>query len=687
MTSKMVTALNADEFFEALADMRGIARINRHLLKLLVEMDRQMPEAIKKFFLLCLSLGDDGNTRFTMEQDVFCNKWKIKWDSLCKLMESEGSLQKNASAEDFREIIKQGIDYIVKGQAANLVEIRKDLMLDSDIYQATKPFALYQEKGIYYLYATRFFNAKIVIEQSFKQLFSNVVPASEDDIDSCIDQIKNIHIPVKDRQTGEMVPFKVNKEQAEAIVRGQRQNLVVTGGPGTGKTTVVLYILWNLLVQNSNTGDSDSANGLAHDSMLDWNIYLAAPSGKAADRMRESLEKGLSELTEQAKQENPQVFNKLRDLEGVTIHRLLKYSIHQNGFAYNAKDKFGDKSIFVIDEASMIDIDLFAAFLSAIPESARVFILGDPFQLPSVDAGAVLGEILNSGSHDFIVELKESNRFHKDSNIGKLARTVKGFAIGEPVENPVVPTFHEYKDFPTEMPRNFIDFATLGNDLNTKQEEAAIEKLVKHWVCEMAQLPKLALGITVTDSPDKTQEKLRSDIWELSLKKRMLSAERRGPHGVFNLNKAAKKEIKALARKNGISFPESKYFPGQLLILTENQSMYKLYNGDSGIVVFDGNQPFLMLKKSGKFVFYPLAILPEESLETAFAITIHKSQGSEYDHVTVFLPKQEGHPLLNNQILYTGITRAKESVTIIATPETFKAACETVTQRDTGIEL
>ena len=123
--------------------------------------------------------------------------------------------------------------------------------------------------------------------------------------------------------------------------------------------------------------------------------------------------------------------------------------------------------------------------------------------------------------------------------------------------------------------------------------------------------------------------------------------------------------------------------------------MYRLYNGDTGIVLFKDSIPYIMLKKpNGKtgeekcdYVAYPLALLPADAIETAFAITIHKSQGSEYDHVTMFLPRQVGHPLLNNQIVYTGITRAKQSVTIVATPETFKAACETVIERDTGIEL
>ena len=97
---------------------------------------------------------------------------------------------------------------------------------------------------------------------------------------------------------------------------------------------------------------------------------------------------------------------------------------------------------------------------------------------------------------------------------------------------------------------------------------------------------------------------------------------------------------------------------------------------------------FLMLKKQSKFVFYPLSYFPEDCLETAFAITIHKSQGSGYPNIMMFLPARKGHPLLNRQILYTGITRTKkQSLTIIATPETFKSACETVIERDTGIEL
>ncbi|MBR6449872.1 MAG: ATP-binding domain-containing protein, partial [Fibrobacter sp.] len=148
-----------------------------------------------------------------------------------------------------------------------------------------------------------------------------------------------------------------------------------------------------------------------------------------------------------------------------------------------------------------------------------------------------------------------------------------------------------------------------------------------------------------------------------------------------------------------VEWSDTGYFPGQLLIITKNQEMFKLYNGDTGIVVFDGNTPCIMLKKTPSrnsdegiqrrddFIFYPLSVLPEDAITTAFAITIHKSQGSEYNHVTMFLPTRIGHPLLTNQILYTGVTRAKKSVTIIASDETFRAAVTTVSERDTGISL
>ena len=404
-----------------------------------------------------------------------------------------------------------------------------------------------------------------------------------------------------------------------------------------------------------------------------------------------------------AEKKESKVYKKLKDLEGSTIHRLLKYSRSNNGFSYNAKEQFSEKSIFVIDEASMIDINLFASLLQAIPEGAKIFILGDPYQLPSVDAGAVLGEILKPRSKkDFTVRLTKSNRFTDDSVIGNLAKEIKacaenGNAMATPAfaphpaldstVAPDAPAKNSGTEVPAQsenLPKDAVFYYSLPAGPQTKKQETeTLEKILHSWMGDFYKLPQMALEIN-PENPDKGKCEA---IWELSLKKRILSAERRGIYGVEQINMSAGK----LIRDYGAKKFSDRYFPGELLMITQNQAMYKLYNGDTGIVVYKDSTPYIMLKKASEnetgFVFYPLSWFPTDAIEPAFAITIHKSQGSEYNHVTMFLPRQEGHPLLNNQILYTGITRAKHSVTIIATPETFKVACETVIERDTGIEL
>ena len=286
---------------------------------------------------------------------------------------------------------------------------------------------------------------------------------------------------------------------------------------------------------------------------------------------------------------------------------------------YNSEEQFPKNSIFVIDEASMIDIEMFAALLEAIPEGARIFILGDPFQLPSVDSGAVLGEILKVQSgKDFSVKLNESNRFDDRSNIGKLAAEIKEVA--------------ESKDYNKFVPHKFVsgdasgDLDETGNaatfkdkvfyrkletdntPLTKKEEDKRIESFIAEWSRDFAKLPELAEQInpqrtgTEADDPNHSETARRNQIWQLSLTKRILCAERRGLRGIENINKKVCSKIKSLwrAKKKSqgetVQWDDSGYFPGQLLIITRNQEMFKLYNGDTGIVVFDGNTPCLMLR-------------------------------------------------------------------------------------------
>ena len=724
MKKKQIEIASYEEFFEALKEMRGIQELDLHLIDLLDKMNGGVENATKKFLCLAFSLFDDGNVRIPLDVSTFMSNkwWAKKWNGLVQLQkslaEADGRLQDpspdDAQAEDFKQIVEAGIKDILDGKLNKVIGTADPSKKGDEI---SSPLLI--EKGkVPYLYLDKLYWAKIDIESSMKELFGEKADAGKIN--------GSLFLP----DDGEPED-KRNKEQKDAVTRGLSENLIITGGPGTGKTTVVLYILWNLLNQNSD--------------LLKYDIYLAAPSGKAADRMRESLAGNLKNLADRPDvkqcEKYQEIKEKINNLESSTIHRLLKFSKNTSDFTYNAENKFSPKSIFVIDEASMIDINLFASLLQAIPPEARLFILGDPYQLPSVDAGAVLGELLNAKANErFRVKLIKSHRFDEKSEIGKLAREVNKAAEKAMKSKTSTALSKEL----LSKAESFVLHPALAGGIASKEEgsskdrvsyyqiegdgakdeegkpisgkeDVRLEIILNKWLHETVKigdndlslydLPKLANGIKCENSTDNDETDRRDEIWKLSLSKRILSAERRGFRGVEWLNEKVCSLIKDGYKENkkGKLVSGSRYFPGQLLMITKNQEMFKLYNGDTGIVIYDGNTPYLMVKKAptqsttedgslktptrDAYTFYSLALLPSDAIETAFAITIHKSQGSEYDHVTVFLPKQEGHPLLNNQIIYTGITRAKQVVEIIATPETFKAACETVTQRDTGIEL
>lgn len=689
-----------DSFIDKLKEMRGIAELDRHLLHLLLEMKTSVSETTQKFLCLCFSLWDDGNTRVPLDAKLFKERWLKKWNALKILKKSQEESFDFAELEkSFNEIIESGIADLSSNGFSEIIGDNAPLLKAEGVTKVDgKPY------HCLFLYMAKHFKAKGEIQDAMARIFGKKIPGTP-----AIKQISNMNL---------------NDDQKNAVRRGQNENLIITGGPGTGKTTVVLYILWNVLeniVKDVKTEGlkSEEISKEQAKALSEYTIYLAAPSGKAADRMSESLKKGLNDVNEDLKKSL--IYAKLKDLEGMTIHRLLKYSRSDNGFSYNAKNQFPEKSIFVIDEASMVDVNLFSSLLQAIPSQGgdkqlvtRLFILGDPYQLPSVDAGAVLGNILDSASKaNYTAELKISMRFPPESKIGQLASAIKVCADDQKMTAPdktfvLHPVFskNETKDGSAETSTDAVYYYSLpqkskdksGEKLDKaptkKEEQEYVSKFLENWIGDFKDLPKLVAGIDpeALENPSDELKKLCNDIWNKTLEKRILAAERRGAIGVEQINETIGNLIKGQKEKPKSN---SRYFEGQLLILTQNQAMYRLYNGDTGIVLFKDSVPYIMLKKpNGKtgaeqrdFVAYPLSLLPADAVESAFAITIHKSQGSEYDHVTMFLPKEEGHPLLNNQILYTGITRAKKTVTIIATDKTFKAACETVIERDTGIEI
>ena len=633
------------EFYTLLREMRGISLVAEKMHNLLCALQQkpQLSFDAQKLLYIYLSLQEDGNTRIPLNAELLYSKWEQKWNGLVVQHQ-----EPCPSAEVFLPIIRKGVEDLAAGKYTQIIG------------EGATPLRLQQTPQCAYLISAKHLEDKNHIENIFKSGFFKESPLDS----AAIPQAKEfVHGLLREGS-----PIRFDDRQAEVIARGVSQNLIITGGPGTGKTTVIGFLLWKLFAS-----DAD---------YLNWNLYMAAPSGKAADRLAESMDDTLREISAAARDENPRFVEKLAKASSYTLHRLLKYSVSKGGFTFNSGNPLPEKSIYIIDEASMIDISLFAAFLQALPSSGnfKLFILGDPNQLPSVDAGAVLGNILEF-DRNFVVKLIRSNRFNDDSKIGVLAGKIQR---GEDVTFEGVPfdAHAPYWEATDSVHQLDLD---QGQTLSRKEELNAIESLVRKWTKKFyAPLMDLASAVDPAMPSDKVtpeQRAIREKLWSVANQARILSAERRGNRGVETLNRMVAEALGQNA---------SSRFVGQILIFNRNQNEFKLYNGDTGIVVKSElhEQYFLMLKKQSEYVFYPLSYFAEDCLEPSFAITIHKSQGSGYPNIMMFLPTRKGHPLLNRQILYTGVTRTKkQSLTILATPETFKAACETVIERDTGIEL
>ncbi|MBQ8035653.1 MAG: AAA family ATPase [Proteobacteria bacterium] len=674
------------DFYKTLRSLNGIEPIDAKIHKLLCDMQPDMSLDAQKALYIFFSLMDDGNTRMPLDANEAQAKWHLKFHSMIRLMQSELAelpINPETAKSDFDDMIAKGIkdlahcDKIIEYRASGLDALHNDIC--KPLVSATDP-----KTNTDYLYATRFFDAKCIIEHRAKDIF----PKKARKITK-----RDMNAVQKSFLSDLKEPFTLAERQLEAIIRGQDENLIITGGPGTGKTTTICFLLWKLLKD--------------HPEMRSWEINLAAPSGKAADRMRESLLSSLDKF----KDSSSEIYRKLHDLESYTLHRLLSYSPIKKQFTYNEQNRFPQNYIFIIDEASMIDLDLFARFMAALPEeNFRLFILGDPDQLPSVQAGAVLGEMLNTSS--FATQLNESKRFDNTSEIGKLSIAIQlakdpNTAMKDNwPEGYIKPFFSPFEAIAFD-PQSQDAIHTLSLSDSPKNAEKELAALIKNWTDAFYIKPDfidLANHIRVrtsngtselVDENDQPVSRQTLDtLWKVTESARILSANRNGLTGVETLNALVRKSLKIQT--------SDPFFVGQILMLNENQSMLKLYNGDCGIVLGEPGtgRLHLMLKKARTqtvnhtdttaidYVTYPLYMLPAKSLESAFAITIHKSQGSGYKHIMMFLPTMEGHPLLNNQMIYTGVTRTeRQSLTIVTTQSAFEAGCKTIIKRDTGIDL
>ncbi len=654
--------MNGFELYDLMKSLGMISGNWRHMIALLQSelkaIDENKQEPCLKLLILYLSLIDSGNVYMSLDKEILVKKIEAETEAL------------KAKYEEYEDESKASYADIVRGELLGAIEALSDLHCIFDSIHMVHDKQLFvidndNPNNEFRLFTRKHFNAKAEIISSIDRLFPKDKNTSNEVVDYSAD-------------------FKIELSggQKEVISKGIKNNLLVTGGPGTGKTTSVLFLLIKLL-----------------EDKPDFDIYLTAPSGKAAARMKESIIDNLKNVSIEYKEAHQNILKKVNDLEEYTIHRLLGFDRATNGFEHNKNNQFQKNSIFVVDEASMIDIDIFASLLSAIPEEARLFIMGDKNQLPSVECGAVYGELLGFVNDSHKVELKKSHRFPIGSSIYNLAEAINNSNSELPV---TIDSWKELNNLEIFEPtyekgdiKNMIYYYDGVKDFKSGILDDKVCKWYDHFHKSLIDQSK---GIASKDDGEYDSDRFDS-LLETAERARILCADNESVRGVNHINNVILKK-----RFNG-QRRYFNYYIGELLMITRNNKSLDLYNGDSGVAVsFEGDDTiYIMFKKSskilklddgkkenrifkiGNYMFYPLSLISSDEITPAFAISIHKSQGSDYNNIMVILPKRNDHPLLNRQIVYTAITRTKGDTYLISNQENIEAAQENVIIRDTGI--
>jgi exodeoxyribonuclease V alpha subunit len=461
----------------------------------------------------------------------------------------------------------------------------------------------------------------------------------------------------------------IDYQKVAVCVAASQQLSLITGGPGTGKTTTVTRLM--ALLQ-----------GLAALRNEVLNIHLVAPTGKAAARLTQSIANAKKYLPEDLQKDLPE--------QCKTIHRLLGALPYSPYFRFN-EDNPLHLDVLVVDEASMVDLPLMSKLFAALPEHAQVILLGDKDQLASVEAGSVLSDIcaaaIGSGSSsmgsqqpaysqkmllllkelngtslplhnaepqlisDNLVILQKSHRFSAQSGVGQLAKSINQGNYQQTL-------------------------ALLNND--------NFEDIHWHANEDSQQLVKQLMP--AYRAYFKAIE--RGDVMEAFnclARQQVLCAQRNGEWGVVRLNMLIEKEL----YKQGLLDASRDFYPGRPIMLSQNDHILKLFNGDIGLVMADPQQSELLKV----WFFTPegqiRSILPSRlpPHETVYAMTIHKSQGSEFTAVYLCLPNTDSGSVrgLNRELLYTGLTRAKQQFTLYASKQALQISLQQQCRRGSGL--
>lgn len=464
--------------------------------------------------------------------------------------------------------------------------------------------------------------------------------------------------------------------QKVSVANAGLQNFaVISGGPGTGKTTTVTKLLLLLSLQAN-----AKAQGLT--------IELAAPTGKAAARLTQSIIQAKVKLR-QSTDFSDEVFDLIPE-KASTLHRLLGSQYGRSGFRHNKKNPL-HLDILLVDEASMVDLPMMAKLLEALPAKARLILLGDKDQLASVEAGSVLADLTygiepvafsrdwvktltqltqtdlsslvmqddltGQGIRQSLSLLTKSYRFDQDSGIGHLATAVnKGDASHSlSILRGAGGRYPDLSWYQIEQEGGGLEIAALAKGYDD------------YWLA-VKEVLQGELSI--------------SSLFQEFANYQILCAVRTGDYGVEVLNQA----LQAFFYKRGRMRNPLAWYPGKAIIITRNDASLGLFNGDIGICLPDAHEKERMRVwfelPDGSLKAYLPSRLSEN--EAVFVMTVHKSQGSEFKHVELVLPPYDS-PVLTKELIYTGITRAKTFFSLWASPESMRSGVETRVARYSGL--
>ncbi|MBU3672466.1 MAG: exodeoxyribonuclease V subunit alpha [Sinobacteraceae bacterium] len=406
-----------------------------------------------------------------------------------------------------------------------------------------------------------------------------------------------------------------------------RRFMVIAGGPGTGKTTTVVRLLIALLTEKP-----------------ELRISLAAPTGKAAHRMQQSITAQLAKLP---------IEDSLRDRiprVASTLHRLLGARGDSAFFRHDAARPLAS-DVVIVDESSMVDLPLMAKLFAALRAEARVILIGDPDQLASVEVGSVLADITAAGTRlgPALVTLRKPWRFSADSGIGALCAAIRAGDTDRTLD------VLQGGEFPDVRLESLPSADGLGKALQATPVTSAYRSALR------------------CDDPADSLSAFESG--------RILCATHGGPAGTLRINET----LRDMFATEGLIEPRGAFYHRAPLVVLRNDYALQVFNGDSAVLTcaVEDERLYACFRAPGGELRRVLAArLPEHA--PLYAMTVHRSQGSEFDHVLVVLPPHES-PLLTRELLYTAVSRARKSVTIWADPALVRYACLHRVRRASGL--